>query len=339
MQYLIHRQLNALCRPLRCYQRWAGLGLLLLSSSTQASQWHLQLDNDIIYGDDGNYTSGIFLGWSADLQPSLAQAPSWFQWQSLIGFDQAYTHQNWGVSIAQQMWTPAEIELTTPQPYDRPYAGTLAVEGYTATYSDTLAQKNWLAIGVIGPASGNEQLQSFIHKVTGSSAPNGWDHQIENQLTIQVAYEIDKLLLRQTATAETQWELAGFGHAQAGNVRSQTDIGLSLRWGNELASNFGQLSQHSGHVGNITSQSQPNTWFAYTRGFIGYRFNDLTIDGDLPYDNQVKPEKQQAGFDVGIVWAHPKWALTWRFATYTKEYQSDPKDWHGYGSLGITWSL
>ncbi|WP_179025159.1 lipid A deacylase LpxR family protein [Shewanella sp. Scap07] len=313
--------------------------LLLMGAPAQAGQWHLQLDNDIIYGDDGNYTNGMVLGWSANLQQDLTAAPRWFQWQNKAMFNQDVTHQNWGITLTQQMWTPGEIELDTPQPYDRPYAGYLSIEAFSASYHDSLAQKNWLSVGVIGPASGTEHLQSFVHKITGSSEPKGWDHQIGNQLTLQAAYEIDTLLYRQSITEQTQWELSGFGHAQAGNFRSQADVGMIVRWGNQLSNNFGHLSQHTGHVGNITSVSQSSSWFTYARGFVGYRFNDLTLDGDLSYDSHAELENKQAGLDIGIVWAQSNWSVAWRFATYTKEYQSDPDRWHGYGSLLFAWSL
>lgn len=318
--------------------------LVLGFPTAHAGQWHLQLDNDIIFGDDGNYTNAIILGWESDAHTDFSFAPMPAQWLSALTFSQDDAQYAWGWKVVQQMWTPGEIKIEAPQPHDRPYAGYLAFEGHTATYSGTLAQKNWLSVGVVGPASGNEQVQSFVHKITGSSAPQGWQYQVENQVTVQAAYEVDTLFGRGAAfntdlLGETQWDISGFSHTQVGNFRSETDLGVTLRWGTELANSFGRLSQHSGQLGNLSSISKNSNIMLYSRAYMGYRFNDLTLDGTLPYDSAVEMENMQAGVNTGIIWSHPSWSVAWGFNTYTKEYASDTDKWHGYGSLVVSWHL
>ncbi|RTR38425.1 lipid A deacylase LpxR family protein [Shewanella canadensis] len=318
--------------------------LLLISPWVSAGQWYLQVDNDFVFSDDGNYTNGLMLGWESAPVQNLDDTTSPIRWQSLFSFKQNDAEQAWGVKLTQQMWTPGEIEIETPQPYDRPYAGYLAFESHTATYGKNWAQKNWLSLGILGPASGTEQLQEVVHKLTGSSTPNGWQHQIENQFTVQIAYEVDALILRRDAfnnafIGETQWELSGFSHSQAGNFRSETDLGLTFRWGTNLSDSFGRLSQHTGQFGNISATAKSSNWIFFTRAYLGYRFNDLTIDGSLSYDSHVELENNQAGVTTGIIWSHPSWSLAWSFNAYTKEYQSDTDEWHGYGSLIISWQL
>ncbi|WP_232771323.1 lipid A-modifier LpxR family protein [Colwellia sp. 12G3] len=55
-----------------------------------------------------------------------------------------------------------------------------------ALYSADIAQKSWLSIGIVGPASGTEQLQGSIHKLLGASTPQGWPYQVENTATFQL---------------------------------------------------------------------------------------------------------------------------------------------------------
>ncbi|WP_076410702.1 lipid A deacylase LpxR family protein [Shewanella sp. UCD-KL12] len=322
----------------------ACLPLLFIAPFSTADQWHIQLDNDIIFGDDGNYTNAIIVGWESQPLDNLTHTVLPIQWQANLAFNQSDAQRAWGVTLVQQMWTPGLIEIESPQAHDRPYAGYLAIESHTATYGKTLAQKNWVSLGVVGPASGNELMQSFVHKITDSSAPQGWDYQIENQLTIQAAYEVDALIGRTEPSnsdflASTQWELSGFSHSQLGNFRSETDIGLTLRWGNELANSFGRLSQHSGQYGNISATTPSSTLMVYSRAYVGYRFNDLTLEGDLPYDSFVELENRQAGLNLGVIWAQPNWSLGWSFNTYTREYESNYDKWHGYGSLQFSWNI
>jgi len=318
--------------------------LLFISPWVDAGQWHLQVDNDFVFKDDGDYTNGLVLGWESSPMQNLGNTASPIRWQSLFSFEQNNAQRAWGLKLTQQMWTPGEIKIEAPQPYDRPYAGYLAIESHTATYGERWAQKNWLSMGVLGPASLTEQLQKVFHKLTPSSTPNGWQHQIENQFTLQLAYEIDALIVRKDAfnntfTGQTQWELSGFSHSQVGNFRSESDIGLTLRWGTNLADSFGRLSLHNGQIGNISATSHSGSWMLFTRAYLGYRFNDETIDGSLPYESYVEVENNQAGITTGFIWARPSWALAWNFNAYTNEYQSNPERWHGYGSLIVIWQL
>lgn len=336
--------------------------LQLLSSSlyfpitgVMAGQWQLQLDNDVIIGSDGNYTNGIMLGWESALNPELKSIPLPLIWQKKLLIEQPLSETSWGIKLTQQMWTPLDISITSPQPYDRPYAGLLNFESHRSSYSDTLAQKNWFSVGVIGPASGAEQVQTIIHDITNSTPPAGWVNQISNSLTIQYAYEVDALLIRQQALWGGQWELSGTSHSQLGNFRSETELGVTFRWGEGLSNSFGRLSYHAGQWGNIGLQHNNTTLFFYTQAKIGYRFNDLTIDGSTPYTSEVTLKHQQAGLNIGVVWTSPTWSIKWGVNSYTQEYQTPSETgfssvsnsdsnassidrWHSYGSVVFTWS-
>ncbi len=321
-----------------------GVCSLLFSSLANSGQWHLQLDNDIIFGDDGNYTNGMILSWESTPNRSAIELPPPLKWQSNFTFHQDDAELAWGLKLIQQMWTPGEIEIETPQSTDRPYAGYLALESHTAHYGSQWAQKNWFSLGVVGPASGAQQVQEFVHKITGSSPPLGWHQQVENQVTLQLAYEVDGLLIRgdlvnPVTSGDSQWELSGFSHSQVGNFRTETNLGLTFRWGNDLENSFGRLSHHSGHMGSVASVSQASSIIFYSRASIGYRLNDLTLDGSLPYDSQPQLEKMQAGLVAGILWSHPTWSVGWSFNTYSREYQTNEAKWHGYGSLLFSWHL
>ncbi|WP_064791882.1 lipid A deacylase LpxR family protein [Shewanella woodyi] len=328
-----------------CHLRSISLfSSLLLCSQVYGGQWHLQLDNDIIFGSDGNYTNGMILGWESAAQDRRSELPTPLQWQRLFLFNQQEGEIAWGAKFNQRMWTPEEIEIATPQPDDRPYAGLLTIETHTAHYGVNLSQKNWLSLGVMGPLSGAQQVQEFVHKFTDSSPPLGWQYQVENQVTIQLAYEVDALMLRRDAfnhalTGKTQWELSGFSHTQAGNFRTETELGVLFRWGNDLEHSFGRLSQHSGHLGNLTSAKGFSNFIFYSRAFVGYRFNDLSLEGSLPYDSRLMLEHLQYGVKSGIIWSHSNGSISWSFNSYSQEYQNDKQSWHGYGSLTFSWKL
>ncbi|GIU50734.1 exonuclease [Shewanella sairae] len=316
--------------------------LLCFPTLSLADQWHLSLDNDVIIGQDGDYSNGFVLGWQALPQADFNQAPWPFNWQSQLQIPMSNSGQTsqWGAKFYQRLWTPKEIEFDYPQPYDRPYAGVAELESFTGSFSDSFAQKNWFSIGVIGPASGAQAMQEFVHRITDSTSPNGWKYQVENQLTIQLAYEADSLLTRQTAGKDSQWEISAYNHNMLGNFRSEANLGLMFRWGDDLAQSFGQLSSHAGHYGQYSHTArQRGSWTVYARAQAGYRFNDLTLDGSLPYDSYAKLKHQQAKASTGVIWAFPTWSVSWSFDLYTQEYESDSDKWHGYGVLSYSKQL
>ena len=310
------------------------------SIPAQANLWHLGLDNDVVIGDDGDFSNGISIGWQTGSENDFYQALLPFKWQSKLLIPQQSDRKQWGVQIYQRMWTPTEIKYDYAQPNERPYAGLLELESFTANYGSQIAQKNWLAVGIMGPASGVQATQEFVHKLTSSTAPNGWQYQIKSQLTLQLAYEADYLITRNRAFTNSEWELSGHSYSQLGNFRSETTLGMSLRWGDDLAQSFGQLSSHQGHYGQYSATAREGgTWSVFSRAQVGYRFNDLTLDGDLPYDSYIQLNNQQAQASAGVIWAFPNWSLSWRFDFYSKEYQTDPQDWHAYGVLSYSWRM
>ncbi len=307
-------------------------------SLIHADQWNVGIENDLLFGDDGDYSNGFVFGWQVDPQNNFDHASWPFNWQKSFAFSQSSQSSQWGAKLSQRMWTPKDIVVDVPQPFERPYAGLLELESFTASFSDTLAQKNWVAIGVMGPASGAQSVQEFVHKSTGSQAPEGWKYQVKNEVTLQLAYEVDTLLIRRPAFSESQWDLSAYSHSMLGNFRSETNLGVTLRWGDKLGDTFGQLSSQSGHFGNFSSSARAGgSWTVFARAQAGYRFNDLTIEGDLPYDSFTQVKHEQGEAAVGFVWAFPTWSLRWSFNIYSKEFESDTQRWHGFGVLSSSW--
>lgn len=241
--------------------------------------------------------------------------PLFFQLQHTLRLPIAQTYNAWGLKLSQRMWTPNKIKLAEPQSNDRPYAGLLELESHSADYGPRFAQKNWLAIGVIGKNSRAEQVQKKVHATTGSISPQGWQHQVEDQVTFQLAHEFDALLFRAAkyrgkVFPQSQWEVSSFSHLALGNFNTEVSLGLLFRWGTMLNSTFGRLSSHFGHIGNTTQVTQTSIVTIYSRMQIGYRFNDLSIEGDLPYESQIDIQNQPTKLALGVNWTVDNYAIT-----------------------------
>lgn len=167
----------------------------------------------------------------------------------------------------------------------------------------------------------------------GANKPKGWQYQIEKQATIELAYEIDYLLFRNSVPLNGEAEFNTFNHNTFGNFRSEANVGFSVRWGKSLAHTFGRLSSQLGHVGNLISETEPQSLVFFTRFQAGYRFNDLTFDGTLPYQSEVEFKPNRVRSLTGFCYYFSGAAITWSFNFYSMEYHEDKASWHGYGLL------
>lgn len=182
------------------FRRIFGIALAsipLFSGAAHAASLSLSVDNDGVLGTDREYTSGLFARWSSD--------------PSTIGYS---------VEIGSQMWTPSDIEWTTPHPNERAYAGLLYLQGRVYHQNDTNAYKGSLMVGTVGPDSYAEDAQSIVHAVVGSPDPMGWDYQINNQFVYQAGFEAHQLLSRGALG-----EFSVFGRGQGGNFQSEVAAG------------------------------------------------------------------------------------------------------------------
>lgn len=113
----------------------------------------------------------------------------------LCGSDYTKGLVNTGYAVGQNMYTPAVITISAPQPYDRPWAGLLyasriAVVTYEEPSLDAQRQDRIeLTFGMVGPASLAEQTQIGWHHVIKAHRPEGWDNQLRNEPVLQPRYE------------------------------------------------------------------------------------------------------------------------------------------------------
>lgn len=340
---LIARSNKKLLVPFVCFI------FITVMLSARAGQLNIQFENDGVFANDGNYTNGFSLAWES--MPELIQQhdnatnmPKLSQLQYLMRLALTQTQKAWGMKISQRMWTPNNIRIITLQNDDRPYAGLFEIESHTADYGPKFAQKNWLALGITGVKSKAEYVQTKVHDLIGSIPPLGWQYQVKEEVTLQLGYEIDALLFRSKRYRSkymdnNQWEISSYSHLSLGNFNTEASLGLLFRWGTSLNKTFGRLSSHFGHTGNTTQLENSNNLTIYSRLQFGYRFNDLTIEGDLPYESILDIQHNQAKAVLGMQWTIDNYAITWSLNSYTRAYNRDNKSWHSYGSLTLSCAI
>lgn len=166
--------------------------LLILCTSTAFAQLlALAWDNDIAFATDGDYTNGLRISWLSEehSQPSCSDCAA-TRWSNRLFFlpglgavDSVYST---GFNLEQLMITPSDITVATPQYEDTPYAGLLRLElGVFAREAAHLTGYA-LSIGATGKPSLAAQSQKLVHDWTGSTEPQGWEHQLASKPVLGV---------------------------------------------------------------------------------------------------------------------------------------------------------
>jgi hypothetical protein len=168
-----------------------------LGAQADAPGWYLQVDNDVVFGTDRWYTSGV----------------------RIAHVDAHQGHElEWG--LLQEIYTP---EAERENPIDRPNAARLLA----SVARHDRAPGDWrtleLDLGVTGPAALGRQAQELVHRIV--PAPHeDWSHQRSNRLDAQLAWT------RTQRMAGAPRVNANYG-AVLGNQVAFAHAGIEMRFG------------------------------------------------------------------------------------------------------------
>ena len=184
------------------------LAILMLWPSGQAAAQctvaSIQFENDIgIGGTDRHYTHGSRLSCMSEDQKTgtsareIANAVSF----NIGGYSLLDSSRDvrYSVALGQTMFTPEDLTRTDLITDDRPYAGWLfgslgLVLGPRhqqrpgSTAFDRMESLQ-LTLGIVGPLSGADRTQKFVHSAIDAQKPRGWRNQLRNEPGFILEYE------------------------------------------------------------------------------------------------------------------------------------------------------
>jgi len=280
---------------------------------------------------DRFYTNGLRLGWTSptgmvpDILANLGH--------DLLGDGL----QRISVDLSQQIYTPANTSLVPANPHDRPYAGYLAVD--VSLLSDTAISRSMvmLSLGVVGPASGGEQIQNGFHDLIGQSHDLGWSSQISNVPAVELLAERTwRLPIGSVAGLET--DALPALTAGVGDLRDYLQVGGTLRIGQGLDSDFGVPRVRPGlSGGDAYTPTRPVAWYLFTGidgQAVGY---DLLLQSS-PFRGgpHVDPVWDVAEFQAGAAVMAFGARLTLAYLVQTQEFQGQRGGLHQMGSASIS---
>ncbi len=226
----------------------------------RSSYWRVTYDNDFFTATDRYYTQGIHV---EVVHPGLRKfVPT----RALIRPNGSHTR--FGIAYEDDGYTASDLKLPQILTGDHPYAGTKQLRMF-AIASDSARNtrlSSAMTLGIIGPGAAGGEIQTFIHKRTGNTLPQGWRNQIRNDIILNYEATIE----RPIAHVGSHLLIVGTGTARLGTYSTALSGGTSLI---------------VGRVRNMFSASSAisrgRTFYAYAKPQLQLVAYDATLQGGL----------------------------------------------------------
>lgn len=300
-------------------------------------------ENDGFAGTDHYYTNGFKMAWiSKDIGnrcKNLLRKPN--PLEEKLGVQRFIF-----LSLAQNIYTPDDIERRDLIEDDRPYAGFLyfgiGVYRKTSRYMDTVE----VNLGIVGPHSYAESIQKFIHSITHATRPNGWHNQLKDEFAFAVFFN-RKWRLFQSGT-KTGFGFDAIPHLGGGlgNVFTYFNAGTQFRFGWNLPKGFG--------TGLIRPGSECNIGFfersadALERSKFGIHFfagvdgqavlRNIFLDGNTLRESHRIEKKNFVGVILaGIGVKLGQFTFSWAYTFWSKQFETESRR-QIFGAVHISYS-
>ncbi len=287
-------------------------------------------DNDYLSIEDYYYTAGQDLLYRRLVQPN-SRLYSFLKPREATDSSKVIVEYHYGVKI----FTPYDIDQTNVTKLDRPYAG-WNFGNITFSNFPSLRKSNQyqLEMGLVGPVSGMERLQRWIHELTHYTLPKGWQYQIPNELVVNVYYA-----RLQNWKLTNDMDIVSESVAQAGTGSNKISQSLTMRLiqfndiGNSVFTNS-RLSWDSRSQG----RGRQFEFFFFFGAGVQYVVSNIFIEGSLFSTSKSQFTAQHEPWVLtrkyGLMFS--KHDISWSATFHHLSKEMKVGESHNYASLALS---
>ena len=245
-------------------------------------------------------------------------------------------------ALTQEINTPLNTDMPVPPDDDQPYSGLLYLTYGYGKVLERGGRNDCLftvegQVGVTGPASGAETIQSKFHTLIGSAVPSGWGTQIPNEPAFNLNAEFKRKIIWDD-TGRNMRDLIARGQVQLGTIRTELVLGAQVRWGLNLEESWGQGTIRHSSVYNPNYHSDglyPRTFSSYffTDAQMEFVFKNYATDGTTFRESAHVTRTTLVGqFLIGATASIYRTSITYYLAVRTKDFETQAT-MHYFGGL------
>lgn len=327
--------------------------LLVLPAVAEPDQvfdtFTLYYENDFLFGTDRDYTSGLKLTWSTPYSSDTSETgwPSWvYPLISRLPLVNDPTQQRAiSLSFGQEIYTPEDTKSEELIVDDRPYAGITYVAVGLHSRSERRRNTWELNLGILGPASLAEKSQELIHDLNGARNPQGWDHQLKNEITFDAVFETQWKLRPSRLRQHFSYDFIPHLGGRVGTVKIYANAGGEFRFGWDMPDDFGTCPIRAGCEVNSAFEKKNSEYSHFKK--IGVHFfiaadgravlRDIFLDGNTFRDSHSVDKKLfVADLITGISVRYGTVKVTYSYIYRTKQFETQD-DEQAFSSLSLSW--
>jgi lipid A 3-O-deacylase len=321
----------------------------------RVSEFQFTGENDVLVpfnASDGEYTNGLRFSWTY----LNGCAPRWMgDWgerhlphlgerlRHFVYTDSVPADYHYAVEFGHMIFTPNNIDASQLIVNDRPYAGfvygglSYAVTDDQGPIAARRQHQFQLLFGMVGPWSYAEQIQKFVHFVSHSAPPHGWDNQLHNEPGVQLNYTFQRRLVFGNGHLDF---IPGTNFA-LGSLYDYAGAQALLRLGTKNMRGF-PISNITLSAADADHRGDGEFEFYIYGGAEGRAvFHNIFLDGNtFVASHSVDKERYVYDLKTGASLRYSKWRLSYSFVRRSREFLPDPPGGaanHNFGSVTISW--
>ena len=299
----------------------------------------LQFDNDMFGGTDQHFTHGTRFAWLT----AEGDVPEWVKrGASYVPLFSQTERMRASFSIGQNIFTPDDITERNPDPNDRPYAGWLYAGIGLVSEGDGRLDNLELDIGVVGPYSFAEEVQTNWHDLIGIDEPEGWRKQLHNEPGIVLYYSRSWRLPRYQlfevpSVADLSVDAIPHINGALGNVFTFAGTGVTFRLGSDLRDDYGPPRIRPNLPGtDYFGREKRFGWYVFA-GLEGRMvLRNIFLDGNTFQESRsVDKELLVGDLQLGFAVFLGPVRLSYTQAFRTREFKGQPQK-SEFGSMSLS---
>jgi lipid A 3-O-deacylase len=286
------------------------------------SHFRFHYDNDFFTKSDEYYTQGI----TAELvHPALQKLILHrLLWKPFT------TPAKCGITFNLFGFTPTSIASDSILYGDRPFNANMSLKFFSiqANAAHNRQVVSAFSIGVMGPAAQGYQIQYNIHRWLKNPLPQGWQHQVKNDIILNCQVNYEKQIVR----AANNFLLNTTAEVRLGTLNNKISGGINF-----MAGRFNNV------FGSTEDKKKKAACYFYGQSRISLVGYDASMQGGIfnkksPYTIAAQDISRitfQA--DAGIIVNFRKLYLSYTQSFLTKEFRTGK--YHRWGGFSIGFGL
>lgn len=316
--------------------------LFLLTINLNAETFSVFMENDVIDGSDKHYTNGtafMYLS-NKDTNDLEKYDNKFYELISKIPtFHKDTKYQSFGITYSHLAFTPSDLKNPNKIVGDLPYAGVITLDFTLYKWEEDFFHEYMLTLGMVGPSTKTEQFQKEYHRISGSTKPQGWHNQLEDDFLYNFAYSFGYKAYQKNF-GNKKFDVINSIRFDVGNYNRAVNFGSMLRYGKNYPSNFNTVGRFLGSnenkVLNLDSKTTKSYAWSISYG-LAYTYTDFFYvnDHDKSYDtDQIQDTITQViAFDTYF----EKYVISFTFksSNFIFEKQDDVRQ--NWGSVNLAY--